>query len=443
MEQPVADGHGPAAHAAPVVEPPARGAQGPAVTEPRAPVPEAPLLPKPPAHERRRAAPPIDGRAERQEEAPATLARQRRAQTADRLRSLSRGHWREHHPGRVRAGRIAVALTLLLLAAVAGWFLVSLFQPFKGEGGEEVRVVVPRGASLDQIAELLEDRGVVSSSFFFQTKARLTGRSGALRPGRYRLREDMSYAAALDQLEKGTPPDIVVLTIPEGQSRREVAEVVDGRLEGNYLRATLRSPLLDPRDYKAENARNLDGFLFPATYELKKGRPMSALVQEQLNAFKQRFEPVDLSYARSKNLTPYDVLTIASLVEREAALPKERPLIASVIYNRLKEGMPLGIDATVRYVTGNWTEPLKQSELANPSAYNTRLNAGLPPGPIGNPGIDSIKAAARPARTGYLFFVVKPGGDGAHAFARTDAEHQRNVERYNSARERLGGRSPD
>jgi uncharacterized YceG family protein len=166
-------------------------------------------------------------------------------------------------------------------------------------------------------------------------------------------------------------------------------------------------------------------------------------VEQQLSAFRQRFEQVDLRYARSKNLTPYDVLIIASLVEREAVLPKERRPIASVIYNRLKQGMPLGIDATVRYVTGNWTKPLRRSELANPSPYNTRLNAGLPPGPIGSPGIDSIRAAARPARTGYLFFVVKPGGDGAHAFARTEAEHQRNVERYNSARERLGGRSPD
>jgi UPF0755 protein len=337
---------------------------------------------------------------------------------------------------------MAVGLTLLLLAGFLGWFLVSLFQPFKAEGGQQIRVSVPRGASLDQIAELLERRGIVSSSFFFQTRARLAGRSGDLKPGSYKLRENMSYSAALDALEKGTPPNIVVLTIPEGRSRREVARLVDGQLEGSYLNATRRSPALNPRRYRAKNARNLEGFLFPATYELKNDRPMSALVEQQVSAFRQHFEQVDLRYARKKNLTPYDVLIIASLVEREAVLPKERPLIASVIYNRLKQGMPLGIDATVRFVTGNWTKPLKRSELANPSAYNTRLNAGLPPGPIGNPGIDSIRAAARPARTDYLFFVVKPGGDGAHAFASTDAEHQRNVERYNKARERLG-RSPD
>jgi peptidoglycan lytic transglycosylase G len=370
-------------------------------------------------------------------------AQQWRAQSAERLRALSaRRPRRPHRPGRVRAGRVAVALTLSLLAGLLGWFLVSLFQPFKGEGGQQIRVSVPRGASLDQIAELLERRGIVSSSFFFQARARLAGRSGDLKPGSYKLREGMSYSAALDALEKGTPPNIVVLTIPEGRSRREVARLVDGQLEGSYLKATRSSPALNPRRYRAENARNLEGFLFPATYELKKDRPMSALVEQQLSAFRQHFEQVDLRYARKKNLTPYDVLIIASLVEREAVLPKERPLIASVIYNRLKQDMPLGIDATVRFVTGNWNKPLRNSELANPSPYNTRLNPGLPPGPIGNPGIDSIRAAARPARTDYLFFVVKPGGDGAHAFASSDAEHQRNVERYNQARERLG-RSPD
>jgi UPF0755 protein len=391
-----------------------------------------PVPPKPPAQ-----APPVP-----QDGAPAG-ARERRAESADRLRRISTRKAPPHGRGRLRAGRLVVALTLLALLGLAGWFAASLFQPFKGDAGQEVRVAVPRGASLDQIAELLESRGIVASSFFFQTRARLAGRSEDLKPGSYVLREDMSYSAALAALEKGTPPNIVVLTIPEGRSRQEVAQLVDGQLEGGYMQASRRSPVLDPREYRAENARDLEGFLFPATYELKKGRPMSALVEQQLKAFRERFEQVDLSYARRKKLTPYDVLTIASLVEREAVLAKERRLIASVIYNRLKEGMPLGIDATVRYVTGNWTEPLKQSELANPSPYNTRLNAGLPPGPIGSPGIESIRAAARPARTDYLFFVVKPGGDGAHAFASTDAEHQRNVERYHTARDALGGRSPD
>jgi UPF0755 protein len=344
---------------------------------------------------------------------------------------------------RVRVGRLIVALTGLLVILLGAWFLVSLLQPAKGDGeGRKVRVVVPRGAGVAEIGDLLERKGIVANSFFFQTRARLAGRTGSLKPGSYRLRRDMSYTAVLDTLEKGTPPSIVVLTIPEGRSRREVARLVRGKLEGDYLRATRRSRVLDPRDYGAERARDLEGFLFPATYELKRGKPMRALVEQQLSTFRQKLEGADMRYARNKNLTRYDVLIIASLVEREVQVPKERRLVASVIYNRLKQGMPLGIDATVRFVTGNWERPLRQSELANPSPYNTRRGPGLPPGPIGSPGLASIEAAAHPARTGYLYYVVKPGGNGAHTFSRTDAEFQRDVARYNRERERRGGKSP-
>ncbi|HEU0024897.1 MAG TPA: endolytic transglycosylase MltG [Thermoleophilaceae bacterium] len=329
-----------------------------------------------------------------------------------------------------------------LVAVGVAWFVLSLFQPFKGEGEARVRVVVPRGSSLEQIAELLERRDVVSSSTFFQLRARLAGRSDDLKPGPYTLRRDMSFAAALDALEAGPPPDLVVLTIPEGLSRAEIAEVVGHDLSGSYAAASRRSRLLDPRDYRATGAESLEGFLFPATYELRRGQPVRRLVERQLMAFKDRFSTVRLKYARSKNLTPYDVLVIASMVEREAQVPRERRLIASVIYNRLRQGIRLDIDATTRYAVGNWSEPLKVSELQSRSPYNTRVHAGLPPGPIGNPGLDSIEAAAHPARTGYLFYVVKPGTCGRHNFAETDAEFQRYVDEYERAREQAGGRSP-
>jgi UPF0755 protein len=341
-----------------------------------------------------------------------------------------------------RWGLVAAAAIATVLLGVAAWFLLSLFQPFHGDGeGEETRVVVPRGSTLADIAELLEDNGVISSAGFFELRARLEGRSGELRPGPYSLRENMSYDAVLDTLEKGVPPNVVMVTVPEGRSRREIAPLVKN-LEGDYLRATRRSPVLDPSEYRARGARSLEGFLFPATYELKKGQPVSRLVERQLEAFRRNFDEVNLRYARSKNLTPYDVLIIASMVEREAEVARERPLVASVIYNRLRQGIPLGIDATIRYALGQWNRPLRQSELATSSPYNTREIPGLPPGPIGNPGLASIKAAARPARTNYLFYVVKPGTCGEHSFSATDAEFQRDVARYNAARERRGGKSP-
>jgi UPF0755 protein len=341
-----------------------------------------------------------------------------------------------------RWGRMLAALLAFVALGAAAWFLLSLFQPFHGDGKDpQVRIVIPQGATLGEIADLLESNGVIRGAGFFELRARLAGRSGDLKPGRYELRQDLSYMAALDALEQGVPPNVVQVTVPEGRSRREIAPLVK-RLRGNYVRATRRSPLLSPRRYGAPGPRSLEGFLFPATYELKKGQPVRRLVNRQLTAFKSSFDEVDLSYARRRNLTPYDVLTIASLVEREAALARERPIIASVIYNRLRQDIRLDIDATTRFAVNNWTEPLKQSEIDNPSPYNTRVYSGLPPGPIGNPGLDSIRAAAKPARTDYLFYVAVICGEGRHRFAATNAEFERHVAEYEAERERRGGKAP-
>jgi uncharacterized YceG family protein len=342
---------------------------------------------------------------------------------------------------RPRVGRLAALVVVLVAIVGVVWFALKLFQPFGAEGKGEVRVVIPRGASLGDIADKLEQEGVVDSSTFFSLRARIAGRSGELRPGPYNLQGDMAYTDVLDALEQGVPPNVVRVTIPEGRSRAEIAPTVR-RLEGNYLRATRRSRLLKPSNYGAQGATSLEGFLFPSTYELRKGRPVRRLVDEQLRAFKQNFAKVDLAYARRRNLTPYDVLTIASLVERETAVPRERALIASVIYNRLKNDIRLDIDATTRFAVGNWTDPLKVSELQNPSRYNTRVHSGLPPGPIGSPGLASVRAAAHPARTGYIFYVAAVCGNGKHKFAETDSEFQRYVAEYDRARAKRGGKSP-
>jgi uncharacterized YceG family protein len=343
---------------------------------------------------------------------------------------------------RIRRRRI-VAVAALVAGVLALWALASLFQPLKGDGEGVVAVTVPRGAGVGDIGDLLAGRDVVSSGFLFEVRATLSGHRGDLKPGVYNLRRDMSYGAAIDALVEGPPRDLVNVTVPEGSSRREVERRLGpGIVRGSYLRASVRSPLLDPRRYGAERAADLEGFLFPATYQLRRRSPAAALVAKQLAAFKREFATVDLRAARRVNLTGYDVLTIASLVEREAQVDRERPVIASVVYNRLRRGMRLDIDATVRFATGNWTRPLTRSELQSPSPYNTRARPGLPPGPIGSPGIASIQAAAHPARTSYLFYVVKPDTCGEHAFSSTDAQFQRDIARYDAARAARGGRAP-
>ena len=347
-------------------------------------------------------------------------------------------------PVRGFAGRrgLLVLLPVAVVALIAMWFLTSLFQPFGGDGEGRVTVVIPRGAGLGQIADVLAERDVISSPFFFKARARISGRAGDLKAGTFRLRKDMSYMAALDALGEAPPPQVVRITIPEGRARREVSGIVKGRLKGDYLALTTRSKLLDPRRYGAKGATSLEGFLYPATYDLKRGRPVDDLVAMQLQAFKREFAKVDLREARRKRLTPYDVLTIASMVEREAQLPRERRIIASVIYNRLRQGISLGIDATIRFATNNWTSPLRESQLRVNSPYNTRQRTGLPPGPIGSPGIASIRAAANPARTRFIFYVVKPGTCGEHAFSETGDQFKRDSNRYNAERARRGGKSP-
>ncbi|HEX2084901.1 MAG TPA: endolytic transglycosylase MltG, partial [Solirubrobacteraceae bacterium] len=343
---------------------------------------------------------------------------------------------------RRRRGRILAVLALLLLAAFA-FGLNELFQPFKGEGGEEISVRIPPGSSVAEVGDVLEKAGIVENSLLFTIRARLAGAD--LKAGTYRLKKDSSYGDALDALgDDPAAARTIKVLIPEGRSRTETAPIVrEAGLSGSYLDATERQRGFSPRDYGApRNTKTLEGFLFPATYELKVGATSKDLVRQQLEAFDRNIQQVDRRCARRRNLTLYDVLIIASMVEREATLAKERPIIAAVIHNRLREGMPLGIDATIRYATRNWSEPLKQSELNIDSPYNTRKRTGLPPTPIGSPGLSSMKAAACPADVDYLYYVVKPGGNGAHNFSSTDEQFQRDVAAYNRERARRGGRSP-
>jgi uncharacterized YceG family protein len=212
-------------------------------------------------------------------------------------------------------------------------------------------------------------------------------------------------------------------------------------ITGDYMKASESFKGFNPDRYGAQNPPSLEGFLFPATYDLPHKPNVDDLIARQLDAFNQYMDQVNMKYAKSKNLTPYDVLIIASMIEREAVVEKDRKLIAAVIYNRLSQGMPLQIDATIRFAENNWTKPLTESDLHISSPYNTYENTGLPPTPIGNPGLASIEAAAHPANVNYLYYVAKPNGCG-HFFTASYSAFQAAQARYNSARAAAGGNSP-
>ncbi|HEY6962184.1 MAG TPA: endolytic transglycosylase MltG [Gaiellaceae bacterium] len=237
------------------------------------------------------------------------------------------------------------------------------------------------------------------------------------------------------------PPKPFRIIFPEGYTRAQMAERVGAvakiahRKSGKHIALDAKQYLVASRTLSVPCLRphrqtKVEGFLFPATYDFLATTTSRQLVQQQVQAFCTNWKSVNLAYAKSKNLTPYDVLTIASMIERETVAPDERPLVSAVIYNRLHQGMPLGIDATLRYglnIPG--TESIHQSQLANPTPYNTRLHTGLPPTAIANPGLASIQAAAHPAHVNYLYFVRKPDKvhnfftASASAFQRYECEH--------------------
>ncbi len=244
-----------------------------------------------------------------------------------------------------------------------------------------------------------------------------------------------------------TPPlERLRIIFPEGFSVAEMGDRVDAvraiakQKRGVTPRLTKQAYLAatgaarPPKPFLADwKHRSIEGFLFPALYEFSQYTTGKELVADQLAAFRRRFGSLDLRYAKSKNLTPYDVLRIASMIEKETVVPKERRLVAAVIYNRLRNRMPLGIDATLRYglhIPG--TESLTKAAIRSGSPYNTRRFPGLPPTPIANPGLASLKAAAHPARVDYLYYVRVPGTK-RHFFTASEPEFLRKVCEYGYA----------
>jgi UPF0755 protein len=351
---------------------------------------------------------------------------------------------------RFTRARIAALVTLAAAVALV-WFLVSLFQPFAGEGTGKVIVQIPKGSSSSKIGSILARDDVISSGFFFNLRALLEGKRSSLHSGRFQLKREMSYSAAIEALSKPPPKAIAVkVVIPEGYTRRQIADLVgEDALSGSYLDATERSRLLSPRHYGAPaGPSNLEGFLFPATYELTAGAPVGRLVDEQLTAFRERFTSEDVRRARELHVTPYQLLTVASMIEREAQTEHDRPRIAAVIYNRLREGIPLGIDATIYYAVesqkgiATYTGELTESQLRIDSPYNSRTHKGLPPTPISNPGEASINAAAHPSHVPYLYYVAGADGCGEQVFSKTYAEFEKNVAAYDAAVKKNGGHPP-
>jgi len=245
-------------------------------------------------------------------------------------------------------------------------------------------------------------------------------------------------------------PVAIKVLIPEGKTRVQIAQIAAAAgLKGSYRVAARRSSLLDPTHYGAPHGTpDLEGFLFPATYDMDPGDSVSRLVQKQLVAFQENFGVAEIARAHALHVTPYDLLIVASMVEREAQVPGDRAKIAAVIYNRLHAGMPLGIDASIYYAVeaekgiATYTHELTESDLRINSPYNTRTHTGLPPTPISNPGAASIQAAAHPSHVSYLYYVAGADGCGEQVFSTSQSAFEVNAAAYKAAVSKNGGHPP-
>lgn len=325
--------------------------------------------------------------------------------------------------------RLALLILLIVLAAggLAWWTAQRLTTPYRAFAGEETFVDLPPGSSVTSIATALADAGVVRDALTFRIAARLSGSERRLQAGEYRFAEPASAFAVVDRLARG---DVFThaLTFPEGRNIREMAEIFGRSALGSaedFLAAADHPELvanLDP------GARSLEGYLFPDTYALPRNAGAEGTIRAMVARFEKTFDESLRQAAASAGMSVREVVTLASIVEKETGADQERPIVAAVYRNRLKLGMPLQCDPTVIYalmLEGRWNGNLRRADLQMDSPYNTYRYPGLPPGPIASPGLASIQAVLHPADVTYLYFVSR--NDGTHVFASTLREHNRNV----------------
>ena len=324
--------------------------------------------------------------------------------------------------------RKLIPVLLLLLIAVGGYFSYQFW--IGGGGDEEVTVSIPEGSSFETILDSLETSGVIDSRSSFRLLSIVTGKDGQIKPGTYRFQRGIAHATLLDALVEGRSTVKVRVTFPEGITVRRMASIASTKIgidSAEFVR------LASDREFLKKigiNAATAEGYLMPDTYFLFWGEPPAMVLEKMAELFRSFYTDDLKDQAAAQKLTPYEVVTLASIVEGEARVPDERPAIAGLYLNRLRIGMELKADPTIQYMIPDGPRRILYRDLEIKSPYNTYLNKGLPPTPINNPGRAAVLAVLQPAEHDYLFMVAKADGSGRHTFTKTGAEHERAVQEY-------------
>jgi UPF0755 protein len=343
------------------------------------------------------------------------------------------------------AKRIALwTVGLLLLVIIGGAaggaiYVMNALQPV-ALSDQEKRVIIPQGAGSSEIAAILTEQGLIRNSAIFTYYLKYKKEGSRFQAGEYSMAPGITLNQIIDKLNKGetVKEDVIRITIPEGFTVSQIAEKLNQQTPWNaalFLELSNRLPAVEA-SFAAQIPENpsikhrLEGYFFPETYEFKKGTTEQQFIERMVQELDKKLSTLPSDWKdklKQRGLSFHQMLTIASLIEREVVVDEERPIVAGVIYNRLNKKMPLQIDATVQYLFEKQKERLFEKDLLIESPYNTYLNSGLPPGPIASPSMASIRAALYPAETKYLFYVTKKDGSMGHLFAETYEEHQKNI----------------
>lgn len=311
------------------------------------------------------------------------------------------------------------AACAMAVLSVSVWILLEM-RPVKGNA--RYTLTIPQGLGLSGISARLDNAHLIRNRYAFMLYVRLAGADRHLRAGSYRLQAGKSGFWMLEKLVHGQEFATLV-TFPEGVSGRDIARILDERgVTGSktFLDA-ITNPAFAANYQDLTRAGSPEGFLFPDTYEIAGNATAEEIALMQIKRFRQVYTPGFVARQRALHMTTAEIITLASIIEKEAKIPAERPLISAVFYNRLRLHRPLESCATVQYALGVHKPRLTYDDLKVDSPYNTYHHIGLPPGPIGNPGLDSIRAALYPASVSYLYFVARD--DGSHQFSETYRQH--------------------
>jgi UPF0755 protein len=329
--------------------------------------------------------------------------------------------------------RLAILIVLLILL-VAGFAAVRIalaeMSPFKGYEGDEQFVDIPQGSGPTSIGRRLADAGVIRDTLGYRFEILRSGAGRRLQAGEYRFDRPMTVSEVVAKIARGDVY-LIPITFREGLTIREMAQTFESKGLGPAAEFSALAADAQPIRILDPAAKDLEGYLFPDTYAMTRHTTAAQLIPRMVAGFEKALTPEIRSAADGRGLSVRQLVTLASIVEKETGKPEERPLVAAVYSNRLKIGMALQCDPTVIYAlqrANKYDGNLTRENMQIDSPYNTYRYPGLPPGPIANPGRASLEAAARPADVPYLYFVAR--GDGSHAFASTLEEHNRNVDQY-------------